>query len=639
MTCSPQPKLPRVRGVTLWLIFCAFCTATGWLLSLIGSLNAAGYAVVFGAGAIAGGIWMRRQGLQWPAPVRWAKWRRRARHLCPMFFVSLAAIAFLGGVLYPPTNYDGLAYRETRVLHWLAEGRWHWIHTPFNRVNTHAPGFEWVTAPLIAFTRTDRLAFLINVISFCLLPGLLFSVFTRLGVRRRVAYCWMWLVPSGYCYLLQAASIGNDLFVGMLAVAAIDYALRARDSGRISDLWLSILAMGSCTGAKANAIPLGLVWLVLVAFSWPLLKHRICKTAAVVVIALGVSYVPMGYLNWRHCGDLTGGRAENIHITGASLGARLFGNAGIVLVNNLTPPVAPFAHRWNNEIAPHLIPARWRAAIGRAFDTSDNVFTMEEMQIEESGGFGFGMSLLVTISSIGAVFVGRSRREKSVAAGMQRLQWVVFTALAISMLAVMKLSFAGSTPRLLSPYYPLLIIPFLLHRGQECLIRRRWWRAGVIGIWLMAVLLLILSPARPLFPAQTVLSFLRQRGVAGPAITRAEKVYSVYGQRHDAFAPVVRVLPPDLKVLGFVTFDDPEPSLWWPFGSRRIVHIGPDDTADFLRNAGVHYVLISPEKYTLLFHSSLESWLNQMRATVVESIPLTLRAGSHEVKWLLVRVP
>ena len=49
-------------------------------------------------------------------------------------------------------------------------------HTEFQRLNTRAAGFEWVCAPVIALTKTDRPLFLINVISFLLMPGLVFSL-------------------------------------------------------------------------------------------------------------------------------------------------------------------------------------------------------------------------------------------------------------------------------------------------------------------------------------------------------------------------------------------------------------------------------------------------------------------------------
>ena len=60
-----------------------------------------------------------------------------------------AVLVFLGGVLYAPTNHTGLSYRTPRVLHWLSEGHWHWIHTPSYRMNDRACGFEWLSAPLL----------------------------------------------------------------------------------------------------------------------------------------------------------------------------------------------------------------------------------------------------------------------------------------------------------------------------------------------------------------------------------------------------------------------------------------------------------------------------------------------------------
>ena len=181
-------------------------------LSAVHQLNRAGYAVAFLLGLLV--VWTLRGSL-FPGGLRgWnlRKTRRRFRRVFPLAFLILASLAILGGVTHAPSNYDALAYRVPRVLHWLAAGQWHWIDTDFQRVNTRACGMEWLSAPLVAFTGTDRWLFLINAVSFCLLPGLVFSLFTRVGVRRRVAWHWMWLLPTGYCYLLQAGSIASDMF-------------------------------------------------------------------------------------------------------------------------------------------------------------------------------------------------------------------------------------------------------------------------------------------------------------------------------------------------------------------------------------------------------------------------------------------
>jgi hypothetical protein len=66
----------------------------------------------------------------------------------------------------------------------------------------------------------------------------------------------MWLLPTGYCYLLQAGSISNDMFGTVYALAAVDFALRARKSGRVSEVCLSVLSAALLTGARASNLPL-----------------------------------------------------------------------------------------------------------------------------------------------------------------------------------------------------------------------------------------------------------------------------------------------------------------------------------------------------------------------------------------------
>jgi hypothetical protein len=153
-------------------------------------------------------------------------------------FLFYAVLALVVGALYAPANYDALTYRLPRVLHWLAEQRWHWIATNNERMNISASGFEWLMAPVIALARSDRLLFLINVTAYLLMPGMIYGAFTRLGINRRVAWHWMWLLPAGYCYATEAGSIGNDMIGAVYLLAALYYTLRARVTGRMADLTL-----------------------------------------------------------------------------------------------------------------------------------------------------------------------------------------------------------------------------------------------------------------------------------------------------------------------------------------------------------------------------------------------------------------
>ena len=84
----------------------------------------------------------------------------------------------------------------------------------------------------------------------------------------------------------------------------------------------------------------------------------------------------------------------------------------------------------------------------------------------------------------------------------------------------------------------------------------------------------VLNPARPLWPALTVLRHVEQRWPDRPIFARAALVYGVYRDRPDYLAPLRSSLPAEVRTLGFLaTGDDAEWSLWRPIGSRQVVDL------------------------------------------------------------------
>ena len=211
--------------VLLWVWCCAYLNCAGWTLSALNELNPFGYAValVLGFGALL--IWRKTNNTQFFPKIGWQKLRHRFHRLLPAAYLTLAVGAVAGGLLYPPNNLDEFTYRLPRVLHWLAEGHWHWIHSPDARMNDRSSGFEWLTAPLLALTKSDRLFFLPNALSFFFLPGLIYSTFIRLGIARRVAWHWMWLLPAGFNFALQVWSSHWRQWTGRSALAIPDAGL------------------------------------------------------------------------------------------------------------------------------------------------------------------------------------------------------------------------------------------------------------------------------------------------------------------------------------------------------------------------------------------------------------------------------
>jgi len=653
----PDKPFKSPSFLVLWIGFCAYWSCVGWALSALGQLNPVGYGVALGLGLAALAGFRRLLAVDGWIGVSWRRLRHRFSRRLPLGFLVLAVLAFLGGAIYAPNSYDALAYRVPRLLHWLAESRWHWIHTEFNRLNSRGCGFEWLAAPVIALTKSDRFLFLYNVISFSLLPGLIFSSFRRFGVRPRVAYAWMWVVPVGYCFLLQAGSLGNDLFVATLVMAGIDLALRARASLRIEEFWLSLVAFALGTGVKANALPMALAWLVLIAPCWrcfrldrgvlsgqgrrpakvPQVLPMVLGTAVVGAAALLVSFFPTAVGNWRYGGEWTGSRVEKTRIQVIHPVAGPIGNAVWFVAENLAPPVAPFAKAWNQRVAPHLVPSFVRAAWDEEFLSANRIFQMDELQTEEEAGLGLSVSGLLAVSVVAAWRVRHtqpSRRRPT----MPRLYWLLAGSIGLALLAVFRASAVQSLSRLVAPYYMPMVMLFLVPEGHERLVRAGWWRWSALGALALGGAVLVLSPARPLFPTSFAGTILHGMGGSSALVARVEQVYEVYAQRASAFAPAVELLPPEEKIVGIVTFDDPEASLWKPFGGRRVVHVCLSDTPERLRDAGVHYVWVSGDKLKNYFDVPLDRWLRQFHGRVVRTIPLTLRADSGAMPWHLVRL-
>ena len=637
-SCSGKMSfLPLVR---IWIWASVLASVAGWLLSALGQLNRVGYGIFITAAVI--GLWLGRYTLNLMPPsslLNWGKVRARFRRWLPACFVGLAFLVFLGGALYPATTHTAMTYRTPRVLHWLAEGHWHWIHTSNYRMNNRCCGLEWLSAPLLLFTGSDRGLFLINFVPFLLMPGLTFSVFTRLGVRARVAWYWMWLLPTGYNFLLQAGSLGNDTFPTVYALAAVDFGLRAWTSRRPADLWYSLLAAALLTGAKASNLPLLLPWAILVLGLWQLTTRRPVVTFMAMLLAAAVSVLPTAALNVRYCGDWSGLVLEHAGMNMKNPVVGIWGNALLLLSNNFVPTFFPVAGWWNRSalsILPHALTAPMVANFEQGF-----IF-LGEMPTEDWVGLGFGLSVLLAVALGASCFRAGSGSSQGCAGSRfvpDWLRWCVLVAPWLSLLAYCIKSGMVTPARLISPYYPLLLPALLVGARQADIVRRRWWRMMVGGVLLLALLVLVLTPGRPLWPAQTVLSKVLAWKPGQRSIARALAVYSVYDMRSDPLANVRALLPEGLSRVGFMgTADDIDMSLWRPFGQRRVEHVLLSDAPEQIRQRRLRYVVVGGLNLSEN-NTTLAAWQGRTGAELVATTTATILVSQGPQPWYVVRFP
>jgi len=612
----------------LWILLSAFLSAAGVALSFFHRLDLTGYLAVLTVGiALCIAAW--RCGVRIRLRFCLGKWRWRRRHLLPALFVLLAALATIGGLLYAPNNYDGLTYRFPRILHWLVEHRWHWIATDEPRMNLSATGFEWFMVPLFVFTRGDRLFFLPNIAAFLLMPGMFYGMLVQLGAKRRVAWHWMWLLPAGYCFLAQAGSIGNDSLAAVYLLASVYFALKARQSKNISDLWYATIAAALVTGIKSSNVPLLLPWMLAMLPSLRLLKTRLTGTLAVAVVFLVVSVAPVGWHNLKHTGDWTG---DPFCRSGMKMDSAFYGVTGNVLelfARNAMPPVMPFARSWNAEMDRLKNSPRFQTLL-RHFPR----FTMawNELEQEEAAGLGVGLCVLALATLIAGLRHGELHRCWT----EPNLRWggLICASGALAFLFYMAKMGSESASRIVAAYYPLVVAGPLLLPGAGAVMRKRWWRVLACAAALSAVPLVVLTPSRPLWPALTVFRKLAAASPQNRLLERGRMVYEVYGNRADCLAPLRKYLPADRKTVGLVSGDVPQVSLWRPFGTRRVVDVIPANQARFATRSSI--VVASDDAVKSLFGQSMPQWIVAMHGRVLAKEALVTKLARGSQDWYII---
>jgi hypothetical protein len=631
-TTAPRVTWEKKAGffdwLALWIVVSAWSSFSGWGLSLCGYLNSVGillsYALFFGTVFLFRSHLRDRPGLTLPRIVR-------SRFLPPKIWLALTVLALIGGMIYSPNNYDYLTYRFSRVLYWTWNHGWTWIPTVNERMNISGTGFEWLMVPLFILFKTDRLFFLINFVPYILLPGLVFSVFSRLGISKRISWWWMWILPSGYCYILQAASVGNDSLAAIYFLASLHYLFSRGDPAVGKNLPLSCLAIALTTGVKASTVPLILPWLVVLFFQRKHLfrETRLLILAASLIVAAVISFLPVALANTYFTGDYAGDPHNLKKMKLSNPVSAVLGNSLQLAKDSLVPPLLPRTIDWLP-----VLPAGLSATLVHDFPLLD--LHSGELQVEEEAGLGLGIVIfmgLFVVVAIGARFSDHSLIGLRSSLGL----WVGGAGL-IAFLAYMSKMGIPPTSRLVAAYYPLLIAGLLIIVSLD---GRTVQRSAFKWIGFLALAsampLVILSPARPLIPVHAVSNFLTLSHVPAPLVKRYDDVYGAYATRSDAFKDLVVSIPPDQRVIGFLqNGDDSAACLWLPFGTRKVSEVTPDNSKEEVKAMGIHFLIVGQDALADRYHTTIDSLEAKWSASLVAKKDIILKAHRGPETWYLL---
>ena len=628
----------------IWLLYAATCSAAGWILSYFRILNAPAYLAVHAL--FLASIWFFyrtplqkffRLGTLHKIKARFLPTRRSQEHpislhrLLPASFFLLSLLALFAGLSHAPNNFDALTYRLPRVLYWLQDHGWSWIHTINVRLNNRATGFEWLIAPQLSLFHTDRLLFLLNYFSFLLLPGLLFSLLRECRSQTRTAWLWMWLFPTGYGYLLQSSSICNDAYAAVYALTASTLALRFVRNHKTRDLLFCLLSSALLSGAKTSNLPLLLPVFLLLVFSWKALLSAWRPFLTIVVPFVLVSFVPMACLNWKYCGDWTGTSLEpSRFVSSAWIG--LVGNFGQALAQNFSPPVLPNARALDAALQ-SLLPSCILEPLRQNFEYGFT-FGLGELPTDVSG-FGLGIFLLLLLSSsLSFPFCRQYWRDSPLPirlfllTGPLSLVWF-FTKSSLSEISRVSL-----------PYFPIALVFVLATSSWHRLNRSRLFRFVVVLNLFLALVTLIIDPSRPLWPAQTILSHPTPFPLLEKFRFRALSVYTNYGSRAQAFTPLRRLLPIEVSEVGFFNYgNDPAASLWKPYGSLIVREVTPKDNLSSLQASGLHYVYAGERVVRETRSQTVEQWATDLHGSILANTILYPAVSRGAERWVLILIP
>ena len=182
--------------------------------------------------------------------------------------------------------------------------------------------------------------------------------------------------------------------------------------------------------------------------------------------------------------------------------------------------------------------------------------------MEEGAGVGLGISLLMLVSIIAGLLMGKHGKPKKQLTNFNK--GLILGGLTWVALLVLMAKFGNDgMARLITPFYIALALPLLSLSSQSIIVRARWWRLLALLCSLMIFPAILINPARPLIPIDALIGFLESHHLSHSITARARTVYSVYGNRSDSLSSVREKLPEGAKVIGFAgTGDESEYSFW-----------------------------------------------------------------------------
>ena len=444
--------------------------------------------------------------------------------------------------------------------------------------------------PILLTFPWDHLVFLPNWISLLFFPQLVFQVWRDWGVPSRIAWYWMWLLPAGFCYSLQACNSSNDILATFFALAAFALLRRGRKVPPV-DLLCSLLSIALATGVKLTMLPLAVPWAIL-AFSqvriflrWPKLTLVGAAWSALI------SFVPNVVANIVHVGDPSGLSLEPSVLRHAPYLDRFVGNLFIIFLNNVTFPTLAYLTRFGALLKAFGV----GQIVDREFET-DTLYLYPYYSVEQEG-----LGIMVLLAG-GMIFLFAFTRGYAARSWRRLTETRTRLLMHVAMWALffffMFVSTSAQPARLVSGYYPFVLTTFFVGSGFVVGRRRFLTKAFAVLALVGVIFCALFATDYPLIALGSDFS----------GQSRFEIAQEIY---------LNRVVPPSEKAIGLMRYwNEWESWAWKPYGSRQVYELPESPAPADLARDQIHYVIIT-QHFLTARSERIEDWVAAHRAHVV----------------------
>jgi len=180
-----------------------------------------------------------------------------------LFLMLLANLRM--AALYPPNNYDSLAYHLPRVMYYLGQNSLAHFETADIRQVYFPFNFNLLQLACFVYGPPMQAINFLNVASWVVTGFGLYRLSRLAGCSGNASLIATWLALTATGVLAQATATTLDLPTAAALVAALVFGLRWRESRRTRDALLAGLAAGLAGGAKLTVVFFGPTVVVLLA--------------------------------------------------------------------------------------------------------------------------------------------------------------------------------------------------------------------------------------------------------------------------------------------------------------------------------------------------------------------------------------